>query len=188
MPLTTYTAGEVLTASSLNANLSFAATNPVGGLTLIKTQTIGTTVSSVTVTDAFSATYDAYKIMISGGVGSAANNNFIMTLGASSTGYYWNLIYTSYGSSTATGFSESNVASWKGFGSIDTTELNLNLELVNPFLAKNSTFQSATARTGAAGTVNGIHQVATSFTAFTFGPESGTITGGTVRVYGYQNS
>ena len=28
MPLTTYTAGEVLTAASLNANLSFAAANP----------------------------------------------------------------------------------------------------------------------------------------------------------------
>ena len=28
MPLTTYTAGEVLTAASLNANLTFAATNP----------------------------------------------------------------------------------------------------------------------------------------------------------------
>jgi hypothetical protein len=33
MPLTTYTAGEVLTASSLNANFSFAAL--AGGLTPI---------------------------------------------------------------------------------------------------------------------------------------------------------
>ena len=158
------------------------------GLTLIKTQTISTTVSSVTVTDAFSATYDAYKIVVSGGVGSSNGNNFIMTLGASSTGYYWNLIYTSWGSSTVTGFSESNSSSWKGFGSVDTTQLTLNVDLVNPFLAKNTTFQSATARTGAGGPVIGIHQVATSYTAFTFGPESGTITGGTVRVYGYQNS
>jgi hypothetical protein len=188
MPLTTYTSGEVLTAASLNANFTFAADNPTSGLTLIKTQTIGTTVSSVTVTDAFSATYDAYKIIISGGVGSAANNNFIMTLGASSTGYYWSFSYTSYGSSTVSGFSESNVSSWKGFGSVDTTQLTLNVDLINPFLAKYTTFQSATSRTGAAGPVNGIHQVATSYTAFTFGPESGTMTGGTVRVYGYKNS
>ena len=53
MPLTTYTAGEVLTAASLNANFSFAAAS---GLTLISTTTIGTTVSSVTVSNAFSAT------------------------------------------------------------------------------------------------------------------------------------
>jgi hypothetical protein len=40
-------------------------------LTLIKTQTIGTAVSSVTVTGAFSTTYDNYKIIVSGGVASA---------------------------------------------------------------------------------------------------------------------
>jgi hypothetical protein len=48
MPLTTYTAGEVLTASSLNANFSFAA--GAGSLTLVKAQTIGSAVASVTVT------------------------------------------------------------------------------------------------------------------------------------------
>jgi hypothetical protein len=36
MPLTTYTAGEVLTAASLNANLSFAATNPTSAIVQIK--------------------------------------------------------------------------------------------------------------------------------------------------------
>ena len=46
MPLTTYTAGEVLTASSLNANLSFAATNPVSKIAQV---------ISVTKTDTFSA-------------------------------------------------------------------------------------------------------------------------------------
>jgi hypothetical protein len=71
MPLTTYTAGEVLTAASLNDNFTFAAANPPGGLTLISTTTIGTTVSSITVSGAFSATYDNYKIVVSGGTGSA---------------------------------------------------------------------------------------------------------------------
>jgi agmatine/peptidylarginine deiminase len=37
------------------------------GLRLIKTQTIGTSVSSVSITNAFSATYDSYKIIIEGG-------------------------------------------------------------------------------------------------------------------------
>jgi len=38
MPLTTYTAGEVLTATSLNDNFSFAASS--GGMTLISTTTL----------------------------------------------------------------------------------------------------------------------------------------------------
>ena len=41
MPLTTYTAGEVLTAASLNSNLTAA-----GGLQFIKSQTIGTGVGT----------------------------------------------------------------------------------------------------------------------------------------------
>jgi hypothetical protein len=43
---------------------------PSSGMTLISTTTIGTAVSSVNVTSAFSTTYDNYKIMISGGVAS----------------------------------------------------------------------------------------------------------------------
>jgi hypothetical protein len=57
----TFVAGEVLEAAQLNSNFTYL--EGAGGLTLIKTETIGTTVASVTVTDAFSATYNAYKIM-----------------------------------------------------------------------------------------------------------------------------
>ena len=44
------------------------------GLVLIKTETIGTTVSSVTVTSAFSATYDNYKIIVAGGSGTVTGD------------------------------------------------------------------------------------------------------------------
>jgi hypothetical protein len=40
------------------------------GLNLITAQTIGSAVGSVAVSNVFSATYDAYKIVVSGGVGS----------------------------------------------------------------------------------------------------------------------
>jgi hypothetical protein len=53
MPLTTYTAGEVLTAASLNANLSFAATNPVSkvGQVLSTALTTTFTTTSTSFTD-----------------------------------------------------------------------------------------------------------------------------------------
>jgi hypothetical protein len=57
-------------------------------LTLIKTQTIGTAVSSVTVTGAFTTTYDNYKVIVAGGVAST-NALMGMTLGATATGYYY---------------------------------------------------------------------------------------------------
>ena len=158
-----------------------------GGLTLIKTQTIGSAVGSVAVTDAFSATYDAYKITVTGGVGSDANNNFKMILTGSTTGYYYSSIFTSYNATVSAG-GGSNVAAWFLLGGIDLTALTLNIDLMNPFVAKTTSFQSAMQRTGLAGPTNGVHTVASSFTGFTLSPEIGTITGGTIRVYGYQNS
>jgi hypothetical protein len=178
MPITTYTAGEVLTASSLNAN--FAA----GGLQLVTAQTIGTAVGSVTVSNCFSATYEAYKIIISGGVGSAANNAFSMRLGGSNTGYYYNMIYTQY-NTTLQSDAGSNQTSWFNLGGIDTTSISLVMELNNPFLAKNTSFSTAVTRTGLAGPSQGLHAVATSYTGFTLTPDTGTVTGGTIRVYGY---
>jgi hypothetical protein len=154
------------------------------GMVLITAQTIGSAVGSVTVSNCFSATYDAYKIVISGGVGSDANNSFSMQLGASATGYYYNMLYTQY-NNTLQADSGSNAVRWYNMGSIDTTALSLVLELNNPFLAKNTTFSTAVTRTGVAGASQGLHTVATSYTGFSLTPDIGTLTGGTIRVYGY---
>jgi hypothetical protein len=49
MPLTTYTAGEVLTAASLNANFTFAAANPVSKIAQVVSTAKTDTFSSSTV-------------------------------------------------------------------------------------------------------------------------------------------
>ena len=75
-----------------------AAFQPVStpsGLTLISTTTIGTTVSSVTVSGAFSSTYDNYRINIVGGIASVGDN-CNLTLGATATGYYQAVVIVSY--------------------------------------------------------------------------------------------
>ena len=185
MPLTTYTAGEVLTASSLNANLSFAANN--SGLRLITAQTIGSAVGSVAVSNCFSSTYDAYKIVVTGGAGSNTSEYFKFTLGASTTGYYYIYIYNTYANGTS-GNGASNQASMNFFGLVDTNGLNANIEIQNPFAAKYTFMQTPHIPTNIGGTPSGVHQVATSYTGFTLTPSGGTITGGTVRVYGYANS
>ena len=60
MALTTYTAGEVLTAASLNDNFTFAAAS---GLTLIS-RTTPTAATSFTFDGVFSATYKTYLIVV----------------------------------------------------------------------------------------------------------------------------
>lgn len=162
----------------------------VGGLTLVKTQTIGSAVSSVTVTDAFSATYDNYKIMISGGVGST-DEKLALQLGASATGYYAGVGTINYSGATAANASDNNATSWTRAGRTGPLALTLNIDLINPFLAARTLIfgQYLTPDTGAgSGFISGFHNVATSYSAFTLTPAAGTLTGGTIRVYGYQNS
>jgi len=183
MPLTTYTSGEVLTAASLNANLSFASTN--GGLVFVKSQVIGSAVASVNVTSAFSTTYDSYKIIINGGVGSA-NQDLFLKLGSTTTGYYYSQQFVSYaGVGTSSG--AANQASF-GFITYNTNTLFVNIEVHNPFLSSPTVVNSInvdptiTGRTSAA---QGYLANSTSYTDFTLTPGGGTITGGTIYIYGY---
>ena len=187
MPLTTYTAGEVLTAASLNANLSFASTN--GGLVLISSTTIGTAVSSVTVSGAFSSTYDNYEIKISGGVGSAGGA-LSLQLGATTTGYYKAGNQNSY-AGLFNGFAAANAANWNNVGTHATNVLSGQIWLFDPNLAKPTKFISNyqfTGTTGDSAQQSGYLDNSTQYTAFTITPGTGTLTGGTIRVYGYANS
>jgi hypothetical protein len=160
----------------------------VGGLTLVKTQTIGSAVSTVTVTDAFSATYDNYLVTVNGGVAST-NVDLNIQLGSTTTGYYGFLVFGSSNSSTVNGEANSNLSLWKYLGSGDTNILSGNAIIQNPFLAKYTLMMSHSSRSNATYySFSGGLQNTTSYTAFTITPSSGTLTGGTIRVYGYANS
>ena len=183
MPITTYTAGQVLTAASLNSN--FAA----GNLFFIKSETIGSAVSSVTVSDAFSSTYENYKIILSGGVASTTST-LVMTLGATVTGYYWAINSCTF-AAVAGGNGAENTSSWR-VGGGTTAILSGSIELFGPNLANetvyNANYQLNATSGGAAVAAGGFLNNTTQYTAFTITTSSGTLTGGTIRVYGIQNS
>ena len=177
-----------LTAYSTTAQMNTAITAGVG-LVPILTQTIGTAVSSVTVTSAFSATYDNYKIIISGGVGSTSSG-INLTLGSTTAGYYRGGTYTFYSGSTVAGINTSNGASWANSGLSTTSAIAGNIELQSPFLSKTTVMSSVYASTATSG--EGLQQQGflndtTSYTSFTLTTVSGTLTGGTIKVYGYKN-
>lgn len=170
--------------SSVDTTLYTALGGTYPGLRLVKKQTIGTGVSSVTVTNAFSATYDNYKIIISGGVGSAGGANLAFQLGATTTNYVGVLNYANFnGTTNSPAGSSSN--NWTFLGSADTNGLNFSAELTNPFLARNTYVQGQYIATLAAGGFTGRQNSTTSFTDFTIYPNTGTLTGGTIYVYGF---
>ena len=178
MTFPVFASGDVLNASDMNGV----------GLWLVKSQAVGSGVSSVVVTGAFSADYDNYRIIYAGGVSSAAVTNLSLQLGASTTGYYSSTFFAGVGSATVANAGVNNGAVWTYGGLATTTSTTMDFDLMNPFLAKTTVFANGTyTDTATFGTTNGVHSVATSYTAFTVAPGSGTLTGGTIRVYGYRN-
>jgi hypothetical protein len=161
-----------------------------GGLVLIKTQTIGSAVSSVTVSNAFSSTYDNYKITVSGGV--ASTDEVIgLKLGATTTGYYAGFSGAVYSSGVASVGSNNNTASFTQIGYGSTDSLFVDCTLTNPFATKKTFVSGGFAfpqTTNVSRSYHGFVNNTTSYTEFTLTPGSGTFTGGTICVYGYANS
>lgn len=177
MTFPVFASGDVLNASDMNAV----------GLWLVKTQTIGSAVSSVQVTGAFSSDYENYLITINSGAASAVCD-LRLTLGATATGYYWGFAFRSY-ANVGGGDAASNGAFWPA-GVGQPASLTMNCALFNPNLAKNTTFASSfagAATTGVSAQSGGYLADTTQYTAFTITPSTGTLTGGNIRVYGFRN-
>lgn len=159
------------------------------GLTLISTTTIGSAVASVTVSSAFSSTYDNYLITVNGGA-SSANTHMTMQLGATTTGYYFSGPNSQYGGAAVGIGTIANTSSWY-VGRNTASALQTSIYLSMPNTATRTCYTATYADTQTSGYVyqiGGFLDNATQYTAFTLAPTSGTYTGGTIRVYGYRNS
>jgi hypothetical protein len=180
MSFPVFASGDVLTATDMNAV----------GLWLVKSQTIGSAVSSVTVTDAFSTNYDHYKIIVQTNSIAAGGPYMTLQLGSTTTGYYWGAPVVNYAAATASAISTNNGSSWNRLGPGGTTGMAGVYDLLNPFLSKNTIISGTyadPATAGSAGVGSGYLNNTTSYTAFTVGVTSSTMTGGTIKVYGYGN-
>lgn len=160
--------------------------------TLVKSQTVATGVSSVAVTGVFSSSYDNYLITYTGGLGSSTNADLNIQLGSTTTGYYNYLIYGQFGASTLAAQHTNNTPSMYNAGISSTTNAFLRVFMQCPNLAVPTIMHSAATQIN--GTNNGFTMQGTSYinnttqyTDFTILVASGTITGGTVRVYGLAN-
>ena len=179
-------ASSKITYGNLVTNMSSSL---APGLVLIKTQTVGSAVSSVTVTDAFSSTYDNYLITMSGGTISI-DTSIDLQLGASATGYYAFLTYGDATTNTVLGAGRNNQTqfNWVG-GGFAGQSAHIHVQVFGPNKAAYTRLLNGTYQNGNGyGTVQGEHRVATAYTSFIIFPGSGTLTGGTIRVYGYRNS
>ena len=168
------------------------AQNPTG-LELVKTQTVGSGVSSIVVENAFLAEYDNYKITYTGGVGSTSivlGLQFGVGTTMTATNYFGTAAYTNLGAGAWQIITDNPGTSATNVGGANSTNALLATEVLQPFLTKQTSFfgQYNVSDFGRLG----IHSYAqlsnTSFTSFRIATNTGTVTGGTIRVYGYRNS
>jgi hypothetical protein len=182
MAIKTFTTGEVLTAADTNTYLANS------GLVYISSTTIGSGVSSVTVTNAFSSTYSSYKIIVNSTASTAASIYCQLGNGGTfSTASYNNaLVYIVGGTLSAASNIGTTSFTWMG-GSNGANTCRGQWDLMGPFEAKFTRMANGIYQDGNNyGTCQGEHQVATSYADLKVFQGTGTLTGGTITIYGYR--
>ena len=185
-------AGDSLNSPSHSAqhttvNDTVEALQEYAGLVLVKSQTIGSGVSSVTVTDAFSATFENYLITLAGGT-STVSGSLGLQLGSTTSNYYGSFIYALTGGGSPAQVNDNNAAEFTHIASMGGSFLSAQINIHMPFTATQTTVSSqGVTYTTVNGTYNGVLATSTSYSSFVFVCSAGTMTGGTIRVYGYNN-
>ena len=157
------------------------------GLWLVKTQAVGATpVPSVVVTNAFNADYDNYRIVWSGGSGSAVDWIYMTLNNASGLSYGYGASFVQYGGTPGTPNSSGDSKWWVG---IYGSTFSISLDVYQPYATSTTSFTSQSASNAYSVVSGGYNSNSASHTDFTFTAAGvGTsFTGGTIRVYGYNN-
>lgn len=177
-----FSVGQYNTAAYMNAI----------GLWQTKSQTVGTGVSSVTVTNAFNSDFQNYRIVVSGISCSVGGVSLAIQLNNSTgTTYFIGGIFAAFTTTTLNGYGPAASTRWTDVLALDTSNQGGSLDIYSPFNTRPTIFTSQSVRTGTGQfawyVMNGIDTNAVSNTGFTISPIVGTITGGNIRVYGYRN-
>jgi len=157
------------------------------GLVYVTSQTIGSAVSSVTISNCFSSAYDNYKIVLSNTTGSTSLDLRFQLSGLTTSVYNQANIYVNT-SSTVTGYGVT-LNTYTVCGGADTGNANsFSIDVYGPFAS------TRTSISGHGFFLNGSMLIGcqavdtNSRTGFVISTSTGTITGGTISVYGYRKA
>ena len=157
------------------------------GLQLISSTTVGSAVSTVTVNNCFSSTYNNYLIIASAITFSINADEIRATINGTTGSTYQNWGVFTTGGLAVTGNGGANQAS-AVVGISSTGLTSLVIEMQNPFATAATQYQSRYGGQTYGGFQNGADTNAASSTNFTLRGATSTMTGGTIRVYGYANN
>jgi len=182
MAVKTFT-NEQLTASDTNTYLANA------GLVYITQATVGSAVSSVTISNVFSSTYDNYRISIAG-ITPSATDSFRLRLGSSTTGHYGSMYYDSWDGAATGTLRVGNAGSvYISLDEASSKTSSVIFDVVAPNLAQATQMSGTWTGRGYSGWFGGLQSSSTQYTSFVLLPDgAGTFTGGTITVFGYRKA
>ena len=180
-----YSVGDTYTQSQMTSLLGGKSDVSTTGLVLLNTTTIGSAVSSITISNCFSATYQNYLITLNGTVGSQQGTLGIKFNNSTGSTYKRNGYYQTYASTTVSGdVGTGGTSSY--IGMYNTVMGNFTSTIYSPFLTSRTALTSQYATDIEAGVWNGYDTNSASNTGFILTASAGTVTGGTIEVYGYK--
>jgi hypothetical protein len=203
MAVKTFTTGEVLTASDTNTYLNngglvaIVPSSVTNGSIIAGTAsaTVSATQPNVVLKGVFSSTFDGYRVVISNlTLSGTGYTNIIYArmhdgTNPSNVSYAYGVIYVDQGSGTLGSDRDTGGTVGVPIGRGNNSAFNTSFDVLNPFTAAYTTFAQlnySNGYNGFAGAGGGVHAVATSYSALYIAPLSGTMTGGTITVYGYR--
>jgi hypothetical protein len=174
-----------------------AAWVPVGTTPgLVRIGSASLSANPTNITNVFSSTYKNYKIVIDNAVSTARGYMFFRIGANVSTSIYYYASMSRVSSGTTSNI-EGNaqtfirLTNWENATAANIRAIGATIEIQNPYEALTTTMQETHGGGSItdlwAGVTGGLVNDTTSYTGFTIGAESGTLSG-TVTVYGYANS
>jgi len=148
--------------------------------------TIGSANTTVTVDNAFSAKYQAYKIIIENESTNGTGSHLIQLNGITTSTYSGGGYFMTWGSTTITGYGPAASSSWVvSANTTANTGTVIVFDIVNPNIARRKYgFSHGIANNGHS-MFNHRSTSTSTATGFNLQKAGDTMTGGTIRVYGY---
>lgn len=175
-----FSVGQVLTAAHMDAV----------GLWLVKKQAIGTAVTSQTVTSAFSADFRNYRVIMTGCQPTATDSFRLMMGSGATTGHYGSMYYDRFdGAVTGTLRVNNGPSVYAVLNESGNKTAQFSCDILSPQAAEPTAITGGGYGRGFWCSWGGGVTASTQYTSFTITIDgAGTMTGGTIYVYGYNSN
>jgi hypothetical protein len=199
MAIKTFTTGEVLTASDTNTYLNDAGLVLItSGITVSSaggtaatvangTVTIGTNNTSITVSGAFSSTYQSYRIFIDNESTNGTASHLLQLSGITTSVYFSGGSFGAWAAGAQTGFGAAASANFTLSANVGvSTETVMTIDITNPNIARRKFANNFAQAANGHSTFNHYCTSTSTATGFVLSKSGDTMTGGIIRVYGYR--